>query len=146
MPWALPTSSHFWSDRPTSRGRFHNVSLDLTSLTSYQPMVEFPGHPSHFHISNQLTYLVKFANFWRWFSQTEFGSNLSNLLPTYGTFFHVILTTCFGRPPMSLTCPLALHVRAHPLFILFNAFFGTTLQVVRCSFSVTYSTPTSYQH
>jgi hypothetical protein len=26
MPWALPTSSHFWADRPTSGGRFHNPS------------------------------------------------------------------------------------------------------------------------
>ena len=86
MPWTQPTSSHFWPDRPTSRGHFHNVSLNLASLTSYQPMVEFLGHSNHFHISNQLMFLIRSTNFRRWFSQTKFWSNLSNLLPTYGTF------------------------------------------------------------
>ena len=80
MPWTLPTSSHSWLDWPTSGGRFHIISLDLASLTSYQPMVEFSGHYKKFHISKQLTFLVKFANFWRWFSQTESRSDLPNLL------------------------------------------------------------------
>ena len=81
------SAHNFWPDRPTSRARFNKVSLDLASLTSYQPMVEFSSHFDHFHIFDQLTFLVRSAKFWRWFSQFESGFDLSNLLSTYGTFF-----------------------------------------------------------
>ena len=116
MPQSLPTSSRFWPDWPTSRCRFHNISFDLASLTFYQPMVEFSGHFDHFHIFVQLTFLVKSTNFWRWFLQTDSRFNLSNFLPTYGSFFQVILTTCFGRPPMSITS-----THTHPFYFLVHS-------------------------
>ena len=37
----------FFVDPPTSEGGFHNPSLDLTSLTFYQPMVQFSCYPNY---------------------------------------------------------------------------------------------------
>jgi hypothetical protein len=126
----------FWPDRPTSRGCFHNVSLDLASLTFYQPLVEFSSHSDHFHISNQLTLLVKSTNLRRWFSQTESGFDLSNLLQQFLGHSNYLLWTSSHEH----------HIYAYPLFLLSNAFFCTTSQAVRCTFLVTHSIPTSCQH
>ena len=43
-------------------------------------MVEFMSRSNHFHIFDKLIFGVRFANFWKWFSQIEDGSDLSNLL------------------------------------------------------------------
>ena len=83
----LPTNSRFWPDRPSFGGRFHKLSLDPSSLTFYQPMVELTGHSDHFHLFDQLTILVKLANFQRWSSQTKSKYDLSNMVLIYGRVF-----------------------------------------------------------
>ena len=64
--YIFPNSGHFWSYRPTSGGGCCKPSLDLPSLTFYQPMIEFSSHSNHLHIANQLAFLVRLANFRRW--------------------------------------------------------------------------------
>ena len=77
----------FLPNWPISGGHFHKLSLDMAFVTFYQPMVEFSSHSNHFHISNQLTFLVRLANFRRWFSPIKSRFDLSYILPTYGRVF-----------------------------------------------------------
>jgi hypothetical protein len=115
MPWTLPTSSHFWPDWLTFGGRFHNISLGLASLTSYQPMVEFLGHSDHFIFSTRSCFWSNPPTFGGGFHKPS--SDLTSL-----TFyqpmvpFQVILTTCFGRPPM---CVMSAHT--HPFQFLMHS-------------------------
>ena len=108
MPWTSPTCSRFWPDWPTSRGRFHSLSLDMPTLISYQPTVEFWGHSDHFHISNLLKFLSDPPTSGE-FLQAKSGSNLFHLLPTYGTFFWSFLFTCLNHPFYFLIHSLVLH-------------------------------------
>ena len=146
MFWTLPTSSRFWSDRPTSRGCFHKLSLDLTSLTFYQPMVGFSGHLYHFYIANQLAFSVIFANFRRWFLQTESGYDLSNVLPTYGRVFGSFWPLALDVRPW-ISCP---HItpKCNPRWYIMSCvmnkgFYGW---LIRWTLSLTYSTPLFCQH
>ena len=82
----LPTHV-FWSDRLALRVCFHKQSLDLVSLTFHPLTVEFSGHSNIFVIANQLTILVRSANFQRWFLQTKSKFGLSNLLPSHSNIF-----------------------------------------------------------
>ena len=139
MPQTLLTNSSSWLDWPSSRGRFHNVSLDLASLTSYQPMVDFSDHSDHFHIFEQLIFLSDPPT-----SKGGFRKPSPDLasLSFYQPMVHFSGHSNYLLRTSSHEC----HIRAYPLFLPSNAFFGTASQAIQCTFSVTHSTPMFCQH
>ena len=127
MSWTLPTSSRFWLDRPTSRVCFHNVSLDLASLIFYQPMVEFSGHSDTFIFSTN-------SHCWSDPPTSGGGIHKPSLDMTFVIFYQPLVQFSGYSNYLLWTSSHERHVRAYPLFPLSYAFFGTTSQVVRCTF------------
>ena len=119
MPWTIPTSSHFWPNWPTSRGHFHNISLELASLTFYQPIVEFKV--------NLMTFIFP-TNSHFWSNPPTFGGGFCkpSLDLTSLTFCQCVVHLS-GYSNYSLwTSSHERHICAYPPFLLSNAFFGAT--------------------
>lgn len=84
MLWTLPTNLRFWPNRLNFGGFFHKLSLDLTPLTFYQPMIDFSGH--------YVTFIYS-TNYRFWLDQPTFGGGFCklNLDLTSATFYQPMM-------------------------------------------------------
>ena len=98
------------------------MSLDLASLTSYQPMVEVSGHSDYFHIFDQLTF---------WLDLPTSGGGFRKPSPdlTFTIFYQRMVNFSGHSNHFLWMSSYERHIRAYPPFPLSNAFFGTTSQI-----------------